>query len=138
VTQATAGVAVCAVTGLTAAVAIAAISVAANRKKGSTLSLLKKITTRVFRNWAGTWFGWSASIGRFYLKLNTMAPWGDGSFWHKADIERRRRRSISVIMRTATRSPRRRARDNRCHTHWIDVEGQERERGIAWISPLMY
>src|SRR5262245_60129121 len=41
-------------------------------------------------------------------------------------------------MRTATRSPRRRAQDNRCHTLWIDVEGQERERRIAWISPLMY
>jgi len=46
-TQAIVGAAFCALTGLTAAAATAAISLAANRKKMAILSLLKKTTTCV-------------------------------------------------------------------------------------------
>ena len=58
------GAAVCAPTRLTAAVATATISVAANRKKSATLSLLKKIISRVFVTESRTWFGWERWIHR--------------------------------------------------------------------------
>ena len=47
-TQASVGAALCAFIGLTAAVAMTAISSATNRKKMAILSLLKKSTTCVF------------------------------------------------------------------------------------------
>ena len=60
--QATVGAALCALTGLTAAVAAAAISVAVNRKKRATLSLLEQIITCDFCNWGSERLGLDGSI----------------------------------------------------------------------------
>ena len=63
-TQASVGAALCAFIGLTAAVAMTAISSATNRKKMAILSLLKKSTTCGFCNWDRNLVKWSAGIHR--------------------------------------------------------------------------
>jgi len=63
-TQASVGAALCAFIGLTAAVAMTAVSSATNRKKMAILSLLKKSTTCVFCNCGWNLVKWSAGIHR--------------------------------------------------------------------------